>query len=109
MVMAFFSFICSKIQTAIDGIDLWDELSENKTSKRVEILHNIDDIWGSSAVTKNQWKLIKGTNYKGYYDHWYGPAGNRGMRAYNTRLVMDSNAGQTLRELHLLPNENIIR
>lgn len=49
----------------LDGINLWKELSENLGSKRVEVLHNIDDIWGSSALMVNKWKVVKGTNYQG--------------------------------------------
>lgn len=45
----------------IDGYDLWTDLSEdNKVSKRKEILHNIDDIIGNAALTKDNWKLVKG-------------------------------------------------
>ena len=49
----------------IDGINLWRELSENSGSKRIEVLHNIDDVWGSSALMVNKWKVVVGTNYKG--------------------------------------------
>lgn len=97
------------LSAKIDGINLWDELSEDKISKRMEILHNIDDIWGSAALSKNEWKLIKGTNYKGYYDHWYGPAGDRSARSYNIGTVTQSNAGKAIRELNLMPSQDIIR
>lgn len=49
----------------IDGINLWKELSNNEPSKRFEILHNIDNVWGSSALMVNKWKLVVGTNYQG--------------------------------------------
>jgi hypothetical protein len=44
----------------IDGINLWDALSEDKKSERTSIVLNIDDIWGSAAITVNQWKLVQG-------------------------------------------------
>lgn len=49
----------------LDGINLWNELSEDLGSKRIEVLHNIDDIWGSSALMVNKWKIVLGTNYQG--------------------------------------------
>lgn len=44
----------------IDGMDLWNALSEDTESPRASILHNIDDIYGVSAVTVGNWKLIQG-------------------------------------------------
>jgi arylsulfatase B len=52
----------------LDGINLWNELSENLGSKRIEVLHNIDDIWGSSALMVNKWKVVVGTNYQGRFN-----------------------------------------
>jgi arylsulfatase A-like enzyme len=47
----------------IDGINLWNALSEDTESPRTSILHNIDDIYGVSAVTVGDWKLIQGENF----------------------------------------------
>ena len=44
----------------IDGTNLWDSLSDNTSSPRTEILHNIDDIYGNSALTVGPWKLLQG-------------------------------------------------
>lgn len=44
----------------IDGLDAWEALSKDKESPRKTILHNIDDIIGTAAITVNDWKLIKG-------------------------------------------------
>lgn len=46
--------------TSIDGMDLWDALSEDTESPRTSVLHNIDDIYGVSAITVGDWKLIQG-------------------------------------------------
>ncbi len=51
----------------IDGINLWDELSQNLDSRRSEVLLNIDNIWGSSALLVNKWKVMVGTNYRGKF------------------------------------------
>lgn len=44
----------------IDGMDLWNALSEDTESPRSNVLHNIDDIYGVSAITVGDWKLIQG-------------------------------------------------
>lgn len=46
--------------TSIDGMNLWNALSEDTESPRANILHNIDDIYGVSAITVGDWKLIQG-------------------------------------------------
>lgn len=44
----------------IDGVDLWNALSEDLTSERTDVLHNIDDIYGNAALTVGEWKIVKG-------------------------------------------------
>lgn len=44
----------------IDGMNLWNALSEDTESPRANVLHNIDDIYGVSAITIGDWKLIQG-------------------------------------------------
>lgn len=44
----------------IDGMDLWKALSEDLTSERTDVLHNIDDIYGNAALTVGEWKIVKG-------------------------------------------------
>lgn len=46
--------------TSIDGMNLWNALSEDTESPRANILHNIDDIYGVSAITVGDWKLTQG-------------------------------------------------
>lgn len=93
----------------MDGKNLWNALSEDTVSDRNEILHNIDDIWGSAALTINEWKVLKGTNYNGLWDSWYGPAGNRAASAYNTNLVLQSPAGKALHRQSMLPDVREMR
>lgn len=45
---------------------MWKALSENKTSNRTEILHNIDDIYGNAALTVGTWKIVKGLYFVSY-------------------------------------------
>lgn len=44
----------------IDGMDQWNALSEDTESPRANVLHNLDDIYGVSAITVGDWKLIQG-------------------------------------------------
>lgn len=88
---------------------MWPVLSEDTKSDRTEILHNIDDIYGSASLTVGKWKIHIGTNYNGAWDHWYGPAGIRSSTAYNVNTVINSVAGQVLSRINLLPSVQNIR
>ncbi|KAI8125037.1 hypothetical protein FF38_10608 [Lucilia cuprina] len=91
------------ISQQLDGLSIWQALSNDETSPRHSTLHNIDDIWGSSALTEGDWKVVKGTNYKGAWDGWYGPAGNRDARSYDYKAVRSCYAGRALATLNMLP------
>lgn len=88
---------------------MWPALTANIPSERNEILHNIDDIWGSASLTVGQWKLLKGTNYKGFWDRWFGPAGDRLSSSYDVNLVMQCESGKALTRLKMMPEINEIR
>ncbi|EDW60194.2 arylsulfatase B [Drosophila virilis] len=94
----------AKLGTAkLDGISLWQALLKNETSPRKSVLHNIDDIWGSAALSVGDWKLVKGTNYNGSWDGWYGPAGMRNPHDYDWQSVAKSATGQAMQQLKMLP------
>lgn len=93
----------------MDGMNVWAALSDDKKTDRSEILHNIDDIYGSASLTVGEWKMHKGTNYNGAWDLWYGPAGIRAPTAYDVNAVTKCPAGQALTRLNLLPKETDIR
>lgn len=67
----FYFHFYSDLGDRLDGKSIWDALSDNGKSDRNEILHNIDDIYGSASLTVDNWKLHKGTNYNGNWDNWY--------------------------------------
>lgn len=94
----------SELIESIDGKNIWNQLVSDEPSPRTEILHNIDDIYGSSAVMSGEWKLVYGTNYNGTWDSWYGPAGNRSFNAYNIESVFNSFAGKALKQINALPS-----
>lgn len=80
----------------IDGVDMWSSLSQDTPSIRTEVLHNIDEIWGSSALTVGEWKLVNGTNYDRTWDGWYGPSGREDNISYDIWKVIHSPAGRSL-------------
>lgn len=88
----------------LDGISVWESLSNDESSPRKAILHNIDDIWGNAALTRSDWKVLVGTNYKGGWDGWYGPAGDRNARSYNYKAVRSSMTGRSLAAIDMLPS-----
>lgn len=92
----------------LDGMNIWPTIVNGTKSPRNEVLLNIDDIWGSSALTVNNWKIVKGTNYQGKWDNWYGPSGNRSAKSYNTEAVINSKTGITLSALDLMPTTDKI-
>lgn len=51
----------------IDGINIFDSLSNNQPSPRKSTLHNID---GYEMYTKGEFKIVKGTTSLGLYDTW---------------------------------------
>ena len=54
----------------LDGLSVWQALLKNEPSPRKSVLHNIDDIWGSAALSVGDWKQVKCTNYNGSSDGW---------------------------------------
>lgn len=92
-------------EAKLDGMSIWPALVNDGISPRMSILHNIDDIWGSSAITVDEWKLIKGTNYNGAWDGWYGMSELRNPSDYNWDQVTKSITGQTMQKLKMLPSK----
>ncbi|XP_026738978.1 arylsulfatase I [Trichoplusia ni] len=89
----------------IDGIDTWEALSEDLPSRRTDLVHNIDDQLGYGSITVGEWKVHKGTTYKGNWDKWYGPSGRVGK--YDIELVYNSYSGNAIRKIGRMPSKNI--
>lgn len=51
---------------------------------------------------------MKGTNYKGDWDSWYGPDGVRNVSSYDVNEIFASPAGKAISSLNLMPSEEII-
>lgn len=103
----FYSLLTST--NGIDGLNLWDSISKGNTAtRRTEALLNIDNIWGSSGLIVGDYKIVKGTNYNGTWDDWYGPAGDRSSNSYNVTWVKTCPAGSAVKKLGILPSKDKI-
>ena len=67
--VTFAGLLDPSIQTLpyLDGYNMWDALTKNKSSPRPEILHNIDPISNNSAIRVGKWKLLQGINPGKWY------------------------------------------
>lgn len=58
----FFKLILSggdpSVLGSIDGIDMWEALTQGLTSPRKEFLVNIDPVFNGAAVRVGDWKLV---------------------------------------------------
>jgi len=86
----------SKI-SGIDGMDMWDSLSQATESPRKLFLHNIDGSRGIQGLRLGEWKLTKGTTYNGGWDGHYGPGGRDGD--YAVASIRDSPVAQSLNKI----------
>ncbi|XP_055385577.1 arylsulfatase B-like [Condylostylus longicornis] len=82
----------------LDGIDLWDNLSNAKSPISRKILHNIDEIFGYSSYLEGDWKYVNYTTSNGKYDNFLGRIGNeldpRTKNYYSE--IMESDIGSSL-------------
>lgn len=56
----------------LDGMDMWQHLSQNQAEKPRRLPHVLDDIFGYSAYTNDHWKYVNGSSFAGQYDTWLG-------------------------------------
>ncbi|XP_028129869.1 arylsulfatase B-like [Diabrotica virgifera virgifera] len=76
----------------LDGMDMWESISEDKESPRTEFVYNIDDIGRYGAVRQGDWKYIYGSVAKGKRDTWFGDNGKREEYFYDINQVLSSKA-----------------
>ncbi|XP_058065389.1 arylsulfatase B [Anopheles bellator] len=93
----------SSLPANLDGVSVWKELNNGSPTNRIEVLHNIDDIWQSAALAVGNWKIVKGTHYNRTWDGWYGPSGTREEKAYALDAIIRGRTGRVLAELKMLP------
>lgn len=87
---------------SIDGINQWETISSGAPSSRKEILYNIENVFGYSAIMSDGWKLVNGSENINNSD-WFGSSGeedvNVSIKSY-IKNVMDAEASKSLPELN---------
>jgi arylsulfatase B len=82
----------------LDGVNQWDTISLGSPSRRQEVLYNIENVIGVSAIMHDGWKLVNGSENMKNAD-WFGSTGreylNVSMRTYSQN-VMRSEAAKSL-------------
>lgn len=84
----------------LDGVNQWETISAGEPARRSEILYNIENVLGYSAIVKDGWKLVNGSERMDYAD-WFGSTGsdNIGIRAYGQQVML-SEAARSLPPLY---------
>jgi len=91
----------------IDGMDMWTALSRNEPSPRNLMLHNIDETRHISAVRVGDWKMVKGSTYRGAWDNWFEPSGREGYK-YPLRELRESKVAKSLEEIGMPLQEDSV-
>ncbi|XP_044014372.1 arylsulfatase B isoform X2 [Aphidius gifuensis] len=88
----------TKLPKNIDGLDVWDSLNNDKPPARRTIVHTIDgNPQYFASVTRDNMKIIKGSNYQGKWDGWY--ESSTWNWPYNVDAVVQSQAGRAVASL----------
>ncbi|XP_018322397.1 arylsulfatase B-like [Agrilus planipennis] len=89
----------------LDGVSQWETLTKTKPSPRNEILINIDEVNGTSAIIGygGKYKLVNGTFLNGSMDVYFGPSG-RGQQSnseYNFTEILESRTNRAFQSARL--------
>nr|ATE50182.1 glucosinolate sulfatase 3 [Psylliodes chrysocephala] len=72
-----------------DGIDMWESISEDKESPRIEMVYNIDTIRKWGAIRQGDWKYIYGSTGK-EKNSWFGNDGKKKEYSYDIDQILTS-------------------
>ena len=94
----------------IDGMDMWSAIVKDTASPRNIVLHNIDPQRMISSIRVGDYKMVRGQNYRGQWDGWYGPDGRQGdITPYNLTLLRSSEAATAMARIKVsLPTDDKI-
>lgn len=86
---------------SLDGMSQWDTITNGSPSPRQELLYNVENIFGYSALMSNGYKIVNGTeNIKNA--NWFGSSGtefvNVSFKSY-VKDVLESDASKSLPQL----------
>ncbi|KAM7294977.1 arylsulfatase B-like [Ixodes scapularis] len=84
----------------IDGLDMWEALSQDLPSPRREMLINFDSVDGTAALLSGDFKLVVNSYKNGTYDQRLPTPGNLPPRVDLDRLMLESLAGKALKTFY---------
>ncbi|KAM7294980.1 arylsulfatase B [Ixodes scapularis] len=84
----------------IDGLDMWEALSQDLPSPRREMLINFDSVDGTAALRSGDFKLVVNSYKNGTYDQRLPTPGNLPPRVDLDRLMLESRAGKALKTFY---------
>lgn len=91
------------IDRSIDGLNQWETISEGSASPRQELIYNIEDAVGYSAIVRDGWKLLNGTENLDN-SGWLGDSGrnsiNVSLESY-VEGISQSEASKNLPQLSM--------
>ncbi|EEB20452.1 arylsulfatase B precursor, putative [Pediculus humanus corporis] len=65
------NYSSTQLINKIDGIDMWNVLSNDLPSPRKEVFNNYDEIENYSSLMIDSWKYVEGTAQEGKADYWF--------------------------------------
>lgn len=88
---------------SLDSINLWETISSGAPSGRKEVLYNIENVRGYSALVHDGWKLVNGSENINN-SNWFGRSGLEDVvvsfKSY-AKDVVESEASRSLPTLNL--------
>ncbi|KAK9872814.1 hypothetical protein WA026_019598 [Henosepilachna vigintioctopunctata] len=83
-----------------DGVDQWLSISQNKPSKRKNILINIDEVKLYSGVIGygGRYKLLNGTIQSGFYDSFTGEPQSSNKMDYDIAAILNSRVNKAIKK-----------
>ncbi|KAF7285905.1 arylsulfatase B-like isoform X2 [Rhynchophorus ferrugineus] len=99
------TFIClagGSVDYDVDGIDQWPTISYDFPTPRHEVLLNIDELEGYSAIISKggRYKFLNGSYQAGIYDGAYGETGRNGtVPPYNIQGIIRSPVNEAIKSL----------
>ncbi|KAK3607928.1 hypothetical protein CHS0354_006522 [Potamilus streckersoni] len=88
----------------LDGYDLWDMLSKDTKSKRIEILHNIDPKGKFGGLQVGDYKILVGDvgmSWDDWYPPWQSPADSVLLHVNNSRSFHRNGLGAHVPNHHI--------